>query len=102
MNEPPRILAIDEDKPRVAPLAQAFNQAGFFLRYVADRKKALAGMRQLRPDLLLIRGEVRSDLVGDLLSMLASDAHSTNLPIALLCAEVRDRPFLGGLRTGIV
>ncbi len=97
-----KILSIDEDRRHQAPIAEAFNRAGFVLRFVADRKKTLTGLRQLKPNLLLVHGEVRSLLVADVLTAACSDPAFANLPIALLCSDLSDSPFLSGLRSGIV
>ncbi|MHB8875516.1 MAG: response regulator [Myxococcaceae bacterium] len=102
MSDAPKILCVDEDRAHQAPVAEAFNQAGFFYRFVSDRKKALGGLRQLRPDLLLLHGEVRSGLVEDVLAAAGSDPRFASLPIALLCSDTTDAVFLSGLRGGIV
>ncbi len=102
MSDQRRILGLDEDKQHQAAVAQAFSQAGFFYRFVTEGKKALPAVRKMRPELLLIHGEVRSPLVVDTLSALQTDVELAHLPVALLCTDLTDAPFLRGLRSGIV
>lgn len=102
VNGAPRILAVYEDRTSAAIQAQALNRAGLMFRYVTDRRKMLGGLRQLRPDLLYVDAEVRSELTADVLAALAEEVTFAALPIVLLCNDVSDAPFLKGLRSGIV
>ncbi len=102
MSDAPRILLIDEDKVVAARVATVLNRSGFFCRYVGDRKKALAGLRQVKPDLLVMVAELRSEQTSELLSALGADVAAAHQPIALLCQNTREDRFVGNLRTGIV
>jgi DNA-binding response OmpR family regulator len=102
MNEGPKILAVDEDRALQVAAATVFNQAGVHYRFVTDRKKAVGGIKQLKPDLLLVRGNVNTELVSSVLEQVAGDVSLAGLPIALLCDDVTEAPFVAGLRSGIV
>src|SRR5581483_5766521 len=95
--EGPKILAVDEDRALQVAAATVFNQAGVHYRFVTDRKKALGGIKQLKPDLLLLRGNVNTELVTSVLEQVAADVSLANLPIALLCDDVAEAPFVAGL-----
>ncbi|MBK7863352.1 MAG: response regulator [Archangiaceae bacterium] len=98
----PKILAIDEDRAFQASAAQSFNQFGLFYRFVTDRQKTLGGIRQLKPDLLMVRGDVTAELPQFVFEALATDVSLASLPIVLLCDDVQDAIFTAGLRTGVV
>src|SRR5207302_9247953 len=100
VSEGPKILGIDEDRAAQAQIAQAFNKANLFYRFVTDRKKVLGGIRQLKPDLLMVRGDVGGDLASWVFEALASDVAMAALPIVLLRDDPADAPFVAGLRTG--
>jgi DNA-binding response OmpR family regulator len=102
MSEGPKILAVDEDRALQVAAATVFNQANLFYRFVTDRKKAVGGIKQLKPDLLILRGDVSSDLVTFVLEQLAADVSLATVPIALLCDDVSDAAFVAGLRSGVV
>lgn len=102
MSTGPKILAIDEDRAFQASAAQSFNQFGLFYRFLTDRKKLVGGIKQLKPDLLLVRGDVTAELPQFVFETLAADASLTRLPIVLLCDDTADSIFTGGLRSGVV
>jgi DNA-binding response OmpR family regulator len=100
--EAPKILAVDEDRALQVAAATVFNQGNLYYRFVTDRKKAVGGIKQLHPDLLILRGNVSSELVSYVLEQVASDVSLAPLPIALLCDDVSEAPFVAGLRSGVV
>ena len=102
MSEGPKILAIDEDRALQVAAATVFNQAGVFYRFVTDRKKAVGGIKQLKPDLVILRGNVSSELVSYVLEQVAADVSLAAMPMALLCDDVSEAPFVAGLRAGVV
>ena len=102
MNSKPIILGIDEDRSRQMPVAQAFNDQGVFYRFITDRRKLLPGIAQLRPDLLLVFGELDSDFVIQVLDTLASDVSHASMPVIVACQDTHDAGFVQGLRTGVV
>ncbi len=102
MSEPGRLLLVDEDKEHAARVASALNRSGFFCRFVSDRKKALAGLRQLTPSLLLLRAELRSETTSELLTALGAEVAQSHQPIVLLCKDTSEARFASNLRSGIV
>lgn len=98
----PRILLVDPDKESQRRLAEAFNAGGLFLRYLSDPTRVVQGIMQIHAQLVLIRGEVRSQLVLSALQALNADPARATLPIALLTMDLGDAPFVGQLRSGIV
>jgi CheY-like chemotaxis protein len=99
----PTILAVDPDPATQKALAQAFNRSGaFLLRYISDAKKTAGGLRQLRPDLLLVHAELSSLVMEDVFRAIASLPMFAALPVVLLCQEEMDRQLLAQFRTGIV
>ncbi len=98
----PKILAIDEDRAFQASAAQSFNQFGLFYRFLTDRKKMTGGIKQLQPDLLVVRGDVTAELPQYVFETLSGDVSIAGLPIVLLCDDTSDAIFTAGLRTGVV
>ncbi len=102
MNDEPKILGVDEQKPRQAAIAGACNQAGIFYRFISEKKKLLQAVRQLQPQLILLFDEPASPMVSEALETLASDVGAANVPVVLVCTDVAEAVFVGGLRTGVV
>lgn len=98
----PRVLLLDPDRENQKRLAEAFNATGLFLRYLGDPAKLIAACKQVNPVLIVIHGEVRSQLVQSALTTLSNDVAWSTVPIAVLCKECSDAPFVAQLRTGIV
>lgn len=97
-----RILGIDPDRDRQAAIGPSFTRANISYRFVTDPKKAVAGARQVQPQLVLVFGEVGSDTVARALDSLTSDVSVLSTPVALMCDDLRDLQFVGGLRSGVV
>jgi DNA-binding response OmpR family regulator len=98
----PVVLGVDEDRGRQAEVAQAFNEQGVFYRFITDRRKLAGGIKQLKPQLLVVFGELESDFVIQVLDALASDVAMARYPVVLVCADTSDAAFVQGLRGGVV
>lgn len=98
----PIILGIDEDRGAQTTIAQAFNEAGIFYRFVTDRRKVTGGIKQLKPHVLLVFGELESDFVIQVLDALSSDVGSAQRPVVVVCSDTSDSHFVQGMRTGVV
>lgn len=98
----PVILGIDEDRAAQGLVAQTFNAHGLFYRFITDRRKVAGGVKQLKPDLLVVFGELASDFVIQVLDALAQDVAHAQLPVVVVCADTSDTPFVAGLRSGVV
>jgi CheY-like chemotaxis protein len=98
----PIILGIDEDRNAQTPIAQAFNEQGIFYRFVTDRRKVTGGIKQLKPHLLLVFGELESDFVIQVLDALSSDVGSAQRPVVVVAKDTSDASFVQGMRTGVV
>ena len=104
MTEPtaPIVLGIDEDRGAQTAIAQAFNEQGIFYRFVTDRRKVIGGIKQLKPHLLVVFGELESDFVIQVLDALSSDVSSAQRPVIVVCGDTSDAAFVQGMRTGVV
>jgi len=98
----PIILGIDEDRGAQTAIAQAFNEQGIFYRFVTDRRKVTGGIKQLKPHLLVVFGELESDFVIQVLDALSSDVGSAQRPVVVVCKDTSDANFVQGMRTGVV
>lgn len=98
----PVVLGIDENRTAQAAIAQAFNEQGVFYRFITDRRKVSGGLKQLRPHLLVVFGELESDFVIQVLDTLSSDVTYAQHPVIIVGNETTDAPFVQGLRTGVV
>jgi len=102
MSDGPKILGVDEQKPRQAGIAASLNQAGFFYRFISDKKKLPQALRQLSPQLVILYDEPGSPLVSEALDTLAQDVSFASVPVALMCNDQGEQQFVNGLRTGVV
>jgi CheY-like chemotaxis protein len=98
----PVVLGIDEDRAAQTAIAQAFNEQGVFYRFVTDRRKVAGGIKQLKPHLILVFGELESDFVIQVLDVLSSDVGSAQRPVVIVSSDTSDAPFVQGMRTGVV
>ena len=98
----PVVLGIDEDRAAQAAIAQAFNEQGLFYRFITDRKKVGGGLKQLRPHLIVVFGELESDFVIQVLDTLSSDVTYAQRPVLIISSDTTDAPFVQGMRTGVV
>ncbi|MBL8916267.1 MAG: response regulator [Archangium sp.] len=96
------ILGIDEDRAQQTAVAQAFNEQGLFYRFITDRRKVSGGLKQLRPHLIIVFGELESDFAIQVLDTLASDVTYAQRPVLIICNDTNDSAFVQGLRTGVV
>lgn len=98
----PVVLGVDEDRAAQVPIAKAFNDEGVFYRFITDRKKVGGALKQMKPDVLLVFGELSSDFVIHVLDTLAQDVTWAPRPVLVVAKDTSDAPFIGGLRTGVV
>ncbi len=98
----PVILGIDENRDAQTAIAPLFNEQGLFYRFVTDRRKVSGGIKQLKPEMLVIFGELDSDFVIQVLDALSSDVASARYPVVIVSKDVADAPFVQGMRTGVV
>lgn len=96
------MLGIDEDRSAQAAIAQSFNEQGVFYRFITDRRKVNGGLKQLRPHLVIVFGELESDFVIQVLDTLSSDVTYAQRPVLIVSGDITDAPFVQGLRTGVV
>ncbi len=99
---PPVILGVDEDRGAQMAIAQAFNEQGTFYRFVTDRRKVAGGLKQMRPHLIIVFGELESDFVIQVLDSLSSDVTSAQRPVVIVSSDTADAPFVQGMRSGVV
>jgi CheY-like chemotaxis protein len=104
MNEPvaPIILGVDENREVQKAVSQIFNAQQVMYRFVSDRQRVSAAVRQLQPHLILLFGELASDFVIQVLDALAADVVSAQRPVVLVSQDTSDAPFLQGMRSGVV
>ncbi len=102
MSDDPRILAVDTDRVQQTLLAQTFNDAGLFYRFVTDPRKLEGALGQLKPDLILVHSEINGELLAAALDVLLADVSTARLPIVLLADSLTDQPFVDGLRSSVI
>ncbi len=98
----PVVLGVGEDRDAQSTIAQTFNQEGVFYRFITERRKLSGGISQLKPDLLLVFGELSSDFVIQVFDQLAADVASASLPVMVACVDRADEAFVTQMRTGVV
>ncbi len=98
----PIVLGVDENRTAQAALAPVLSGTELTYRFITDRRKVLGGCAQLKPDVLLVFGELSSDFVIAVLDALASDSRFATLPVIVVCADLGDTAFVHGMRTSVV
>ena len=102
MSGPLRLLAIDPDRARQAAVGPAFTRKGHLWRFVSDPRKAVAGARQINPNLVVVFGALGSEVAEATLDSLTSDVTWATAPVVLVCEDLADAQFVVGLRTSVV
>ncbi len=102
MSDSLRILAIDADRIRQGTIAPSANARGVTYRFLLDAKKAAGGVKQLKPDVLMVFGDIHSDVVSEAFDSLGTDVSFAKLPIVLVTADQADQHFVANLRTRVV
>lgn len=98
----PTILGVDADRDGQVAIAKIFNEQGVTYRFVTEPRKVKPGIRQLKPDLLLLFGELQDDFVIQSLDAMSHDVAAASLPVVVSCKDVSGAAFVSGFRTGVV
>ncbi|MBL9039908.1 MAG: response regulator [Archangium sp.] len=98
----PRVLIVDADGEAAQRIGVALDSAGLAVSWTTFAPKEFASLaREFQPTLLLVHSELGSAQLATLLAR--SEASATgSVPVALLCKDVSDEPFVRPLREGIV
>ncbi len=97
-----RVLIVDADEPAAQKVGLALDGAGFGVAWTTfSPAEVVAYLKDFQPQLLLVHGELASPQVATLLARLES-ASSSEVPVALLCGNLADEPFVKPMRQGIV
>lgn len=95
-----RILVVDDDKEIARLLRGYLEQAGYVVGVAHDGATALAMMRDLRPDLLLLDLMLPDTDGWEVTRRVRSDAALAATPIIMLTARVEDTDKILGLELG--
>jgi DNA-binding response OmpR family regulator len=94
-----RVLIIDADTAGAQKMGLALDGAGFPVTWCSFAPSDVAeNLRDFRPTLLLVHAEPNSPQLATLLARM----ESTPVPVALLCKDVSEAPFVGQMRSGVV
>lgn len=102
MSDQLRLLGVDLDRTEQTLIANAFNAAGVFYRYVADKRRITGGAQQLRPHAFFVSGAVGSTALNDTLDAISHDVDLARIPIICMVSDDRDAPFVAGLKSGVI
>ena len=98
----PIVLGVDRDRDGQVAVAKVFNEQGVTYRFITDPRKISGGIRQLKPDLLMVFGEFRDEFVIRVLDALSQDVSATALPVVVCAKDVGEARFVASFRTGVV
>ena len=98
----PIVLGVDADRDGQVAIGKVFNDRGVTYRFVTDPRKVKAGVRQLKPDLLVVFGELSQDFVIHVLDAVSQDVEASALPVLVVCADQADASLVVGFRSGVV
>lgn len=102
MSRPPTLLLVDPHLETRNQVGEAVNRSGMVLRSVADPAQVLRGAQALRPELIIVHSEVRGQVLGQVLDVLAKDATWAHAPIVVIAQDTSEARFIHQLRTGVV
>lgn len=94
-----RVLIIDAETQPAQKMGLALDGAGFPVTWCTFSPTDVAeNLKDFRPTLLLVHAELASPQVATLLARL----EATPIPVAVLCRDVTDEPFVRQMRSGVV
>ncbi len=97
-----RILIVDADTGEAQKLGLALDSAGFEVAWATFSPNEVASLlRDFKPELLLVHGEIGSPQLSTLLARLES-ASAFEVPVVLLCKDLADEPLVRAMKTGVV
>jgi adenylate cyclase len=100
MNNPPRILVVDDNETNRDIITTRLETHGYETLQAADGEEALAAVKQHRPDLVLL-DVMMPNLDGiETCRRLKGDAAFPFLPIILVTAKVDSKDIVAGLDAG--
>jgi len=92
MNNPPRLLIVDDDKDFLEVLATKFRSSGFEVALAYDGEEGVAKAKEILPDLILMDVKMpKLDGVGAMLK-LKEDPKTKNIKVVLLTAYGDPQP----------
>ncbi len=100
MNNPPRILIVDDNETNRDILDARLKTQGYELLQAADGEEALAAARQHLPDLILLDVMMPKIDGIEVCRQLKSDANLPFMPIILVTAKADSRDVVAGLDAG--
>jgi len=100
VNNPPRILIVDDNETNRDILDARLKTQGYELLQAADGEEALAAARQHLPDLILLDVMMPKIDGIEVCRQLKSDANLPFMPIILVTAKADSRDVVAGLDAG--
>jgi adenylate cyclase len=100
MNEPPRILVVDDNETNRDILITRLQKHGYELLQAADGEEALASVAQHRPDLILLDVEMPKLDGFEVCRRLKNDPAMPFIPIILCTARAASADVVTGLDAG--
>ena len=98
-----RILVLDPDPTSGQQVAMTLDAAGLDPQACAFEGRALIeALKGFNPQLLWVRAELGSDALGRLLATLERQPQFAQVPIVLLCQDVREAAFVRHMKSGVV
>jgi adenylate cyclase len=100
MHNPPRILIVDDNETNRDILCTRLRPQGYELLEASDGEEALAIVRQLHPDLMLLDVMMPKIDGIEVCRQLKSDANLPFIPIILVTARADTKDIVAGLEAG--
>lgn len=95
-----RILLVDDNVNLTTLLSKALSKCGYETLSVNDSPKAIASVRQYRPDLILLDVMMPEMDGGEVLAELRADFQLREIPVILLTALAQEAGSLTGIGGG--
>jgi DNA-binding response OmpR family regulator len=97
-----RILIVDADQDAAQRMGLAVDQAGFQVAWCTfSPQDFLAMSKDFAPSLLLVHADLGSSQLSTLLARMDASG-AASVPVALLCKDTQDDPFVRPMRSGVV
>ena len=100
MHSPPRILIVDDNETNRDILMARLGPQGYDLKQAADGEEALAAVRELLPDLILLDIMMPKIDGIEVCKQLKADAALPFMPIILCTAKADSKDVVTGLDAG--
>jgi diguanylate cyclase (GGDEF)-like protein len=96
----PAILIADDNQGLARLLGTVLTEAGYHVHAVSSAEEALAAVREVRPDLILLEVDMTGDSAFHACRTIKQDPHTSDIPVLFVTSRRNQRDIITGFRAG--